>query len=52
MAGGDEAVDVANWYSSLAYDQWATLPVAGRRPPGRYKVMKHDHGKIRLHYEI
>lgn len=37
MAGGDEAVDLASWYSSLAYDQWVTLPVAGRRPPGRYK---------------
>lgn len=37
MAGGDEAVDVSSWYSSLAHDQWATLPVAGRRPPGRYK---------------
>lgn len=37
MAGGDEAVDLASWYSSLAYDQWVTLPVAGRQPPGRYK---------------
>ncbi|CAO2833220.1 unnamed protein product [Amaranthus hypochondriacus] len=39
MENGDQTsdADVGIWYSSLAYDQWVTLPVSGRRPPGRYK---------------
>ena len=41
MENGNQTsdADVGIWYSSLAYDQWVTLPVAGRRPPGRYKVI-------------
>lgn len=31
-------VDASNWQSHLAYDQWVALPVAGSRPPARYKV--------------
>lgn len=29
--------DISNWLSSLAYDQWAALPVPGSRPSARYK---------------
>lgn len=37
MENGDQITDVGNWYSNLVHDQWVALPVAGRRPPGRYK---------------
>ncbi|XP_076957384.1 acyl-CoA-binding domain-containing protein 4-like [Bidens hawaiensis] len=29
--------DRENWRSALEYDQWVALPVAGKRPPVRYK---------------
>ncbi|XP_021743237.1 acyl-CoA-binding domain-containing protein 4-like isoform X2 [Chenopodium quinoa] len=37
MENGDQDVDVGTWFSNLLHDQWVTVPVAGRRPPGRYK---------------
>uniref|UniRef100_A0A803N7P4 Acyl-CoA-binding domain-containing protein n=1 Tax=Chenopodium quinoa TaxID=63459 RepID=A0A803N7P4_CHEQI len=37
MDNGDQDVDVGTWFSNLLHDQWVTVPVAGRRPPGRYK---------------
>lgn len=39
MENGDQVADVGTWYSNLVHDQWVALPVAGRRPAGRYKVM-------------
>lgn len=39
MENGDQTADVGTWYSNLAHGQWVKLPVAGRRPPGRYEVM-------------
>ncbi|MCL7039514.1 hypothetical protein MKW94_001753 [Papaver nudicaule] len=30
-------LDINNWFSSLAYDQWVSLPVSGSRPSARYK---------------
>ncbi|XP_074311264.1 acyl-CoA-binding domain-containing protein 4 [Silene latifolia] len=37
MAEGEEIVDLRSWFSGLDHDQWATLPVSGPRPSGRYK---------------
>lgn len=37
MENGDQVADVGTWYSNLVHDQWMALPVAGRRPAGRYK---------------
>ncbi|KAG2729734.1 hypothetical protein I3760_01G263400 [Carya illinoinensis] len=32
-----KALDISDWKSGVAYDQWIALPVSGQRPPARYK---------------
>lgn len=32
-----KVLDISDWQSGLAYDQWIALPVSGSRPPARYK---------------
>lgn len=32
-----KALDISNWQSDLAYEQWIALPVSGPQPPARYK---------------
>lgn len=34
-----KVLDISDWQSGLAYDQWIALPVSGSRPPARYKVI-------------